>query len=129
MHNAHWHGNTMLHNGHRADQLPLVPGTAVSVDMDVREPGTWLAHCHVNDHIEAGMQFLYHVAADKKVKEAKLDGAVRRYFVAAEEVMWDYAPLGECLSPLCAALNVVFNTVLFTHLCLVFMPLNYINPH
>lgn len=23
--------------------------------------GTWLFHCHVNDHITAGMQSLYHV--------------------------------------------------------------------
>ena len=32
-------------------------------DMKPDDAGTWLFHCHVNDHIIAGMQALYTVTA------------------------------------------------------------------
>jgi hephaestin len=32
-------------------------------DMVPDDVGTWLYHCHVNDHITAGMQALYTVTA------------------------------------------------------------------
>ena len=36
MHTSHWHGNTFLENGHRADQILLIPGSTHSVEMEVR---------------------------------------------------------------------------------------------
>ena len=54
MHTSHWHGNTFLMNGHRGDHVKMVPGTIVSLDFFPRSAGTWLYHCHVNDHIHAG---------------------------------------------------------------------------
>lgn len=47
IHNAHWHGNTFLNHGRRADQIKLIPGTAHSVLMAAAAPGTWMLHCHV----------------------------------------------------------------------------------
>lgn len=55
MHTAHWHGKTVLQGGHRTDVINLLPSTMVSVDMLADNPGTWLYHCHVTDHITAGM--------------------------------------------------------------------------
>jgi hephaestin len=61
-HSPHWHGNTVLMNGmNRTDSVQLVPGAMVNVDMVPDDPGTWLFHCHVNDHILAGMQTRYEV--------------------------------------------------------------------
>jgi manganese oxidase len=61
LHTPHWHGNTVLVTGMRTDSLSLLPGSMVVADMVPDDVGTWLYHCHVNDHITAGMQALYTV--------------------------------------------------------------------
>lgn len=61
IHTPHWHGNTVLDEGHRVDVLNLLPATHTTVDMQPDNPGTWMYHCHVNDHIEAGMMAYYTV--------------------------------------------------------------------
>jgi FtsP/CotA-like multicopper oxidase with cupredoxin domain len=61
LHTPHWHGNTVLMTGMRTDMLELLPGTMRVADMVPDDVGTWLFHCHVNDHITAGMQALYTV--------------------------------------------------------------------
>lgn len=55
LHTPHWHGNTLTSDGHRVDVLNLLPATHATVDMAPDNPGVWMYHCHVNDHIEAGM--------------------------------------------------------------------------
>ena len=61
LHTPHWHGHTGLINGHRTDVVELLPASMKTLDMVVNNPGTWMYHCHVNDHIAAGMTALYHV--------------------------------------------------------------------
>jgi hephaestin len=61
LHTPHWHGNTALVKGMRTDMLELLPGSMTVADMVPDDVGTWLYHCHVNDHITAGMQALYTV--------------------------------------------------------------------
>ena len=62
LHTPHWHGNTITTDmGMRTDTVPLMPGTMVQGDMNPDDPGTWLFHCHVNDHIIAGMLARYKV--------------------------------------------------------------------
>src|SRR5262249_39281416 len=61
LHTPHWHGNDATVNGMRTDVLSLLPGTMVTADMVPDDPGTWLFHCHVNDHIYAGMLSKYTV--------------------------------------------------------------------
>jgi len=56
LHTPHWHGNTVLINGMRTDVAELLPMSMKVADMIPDNPGTWLYHCHVNDHIVAGMQ-------------------------------------------------------------------------
>ena len=55
MHTAHWHGQTVIYNGNRTDVVELLPTSMKTVDMTAMNPGTWLYHCHVTDHITAGM--------------------------------------------------------------------------
>lgn len=33
----------------------MMPGQAISVDMDATKAGTWPMYCQVHDHMEAGM--------------------------------------------------------------------------
>lgn len=62
LHTPHWHGNTVLTvNGMRTDVVGLLPAMMVVADMVPDNIGTWLFHCHVNDHIKAGMIARYKV--------------------------------------------------------------------
>ena len=61
VHAPHWHGNTVLVNGMRTDVLNLnVMGMMVG-DMVPDDPGIWLFHCHIIDHLSNGMQTRYQV--------------------------------------------------------------------
>jgi FtsP/CotA-like multicopper oxidase with cupredoxin domain len=61
LHTPHWHGNDVVVGGMRMDVVSLLPGTMVTADMVPDDPGTWLFHCHVSDHIAAGMLTRYRV--------------------------------------------------------------------
>jgi hephaestin len=62
LHTPHWHGNTLLTmGGMRTDVLDVLPAQMVMADMTPDNIGTWLFHCHVNDHIKAGMIARYKV--------------------------------------------------------------------
>ena len=61
VHTVHWHGQTVLFNHMRTDTLSLGPMGMAVVDMVPDKEGTWLLHCHVNDHLSGGMQALFKV--------------------------------------------------------------------
>jgi len=61
LHTPHWHGNTGTWAGMRSDMIELLPASMKVFDMTPDADGTWLFHCHVNDHISAGMLALYTV--------------------------------------------------------------------
>jgi manganese oxidase len=61
LHTPHWHGNTVIANGMRMDTVSLLPAAMVVADMVPDDPGIWLFHCHVSDHINAGMLARYQV--------------------------------------------------------------------
>jgi FtsP/CotA-like multicopper oxidase with cupredoxin domain len=61
VHSPHWHGNTVIIGGMRTDMTQLLPGGMMTADMVPDDPGIWLFHCHVNDHILAGMLTRYEV--------------------------------------------------------------------
>lgn len=61
LHTPHWHGNDALVGGMRMDVVSLMPATMITADMVPDDPGVWLFHCHVNDHLTAGMVTRYHV--------------------------------------------------------------------
>jgi hephaestin len=61
LHTPHWHGNTVVANGMRADVVSLLPAQMITADMTPDDPGIWLFHCHVSDHILAGMMARYQV--------------------------------------------------------------------
>ncbi len=61
LHTPHWHGQTLLMNGMRTDMVELLPMSMKVLDMYPDNVGTWLYHCHVNDHISAGMLALFTV--------------------------------------------------------------------
>jgi FtsP/CotA-like multicopper oxidase with cupredoxin domain len=62
LHTPHWHGNDVVVGGMRMDVVDLLPASMVVADMVPDDPGTWLFHCHVADHIAAGMLTRYRVS-------------------------------------------------------------------
>lgn len=61
VHTPHWHGNVVLHDGKRTDVVPLMQAQMETVDMVPDNPGIWMFHCHIDDHMDAGMATLYKV--------------------------------------------------------------------
>jgi FtsP/CotA-like multicopper oxidase with cupredoxin domain len=60
-HTPHWHGNTVLVAGRRTDVLSLAPAQMITADMVPDDPGIWLFHCHVSEHMAGGMAARYQV--------------------------------------------------------------------
>lgn len=54
---------------HRGDVYDLFPGTFQTIDLVAENPGTWLLHCHVADHIHAGMETTYTINKSGVVPE------------------------------------------------------------
>lgn len=70
LHTPHWHGNTVLLRGQRLDVVSLMPAQTLVADMKPDNPGIWMFHCHVDDHVSAGMTARYEVLP-KKTKVAQ----------------------------------------------------------
>ncbi|MBS1852896.1 MAG: multicopper oxidase domain-containing protein [Acidobacteria bacterium] len=59
LHTPHWHGKTVDYVGRHTDVVELLPATMAVADMVADNPGSWMYHCHVSDHMEAGMMAIY----------------------------------------------------------------------
>ncbi|NXK18724.1 HEPH protein, partial [Arenaria interpres] len=95
VHTAYFHGETLNIRGHRSDVASLFPATFVTADMIPSNPGRWLLSCQINDHIQAGMGALYEVRpCSRQAPASTPEGRVRKYYIAAKEVQWDYGPSG-----------------------------------
>jgi FtsP/CotA-like multicopper oxidase with cupredoxin domain len=60
-HTPHWHGNTVIYRGHRTDVVPLAQAEMETADMVPDNPGIWMYHCHVDEHMVMGMMTRYKV--------------------------------------------------------------------
>jgi FtsP/CotA-like multicopper oxidase with cupredoxin domain len=60
-HAPHWHGNVVTIHEMRTDVASLTAMEMVVADMVPDDPGTWLFHCHVSDHLRMGMEAKYTV--------------------------------------------------------------------
>ncbi len=69
-HPIHFHGQRFLilsTNGVKNDNLVwkdttlIQKGDTVEILVDMENPGTWMAHCHIAEHLEAGMMFSFKV--------------------------------------------------------------------
>lgn len=55
-HTAHWHGLRVIEDGkRRTDNIELLPASMKVADMVADNPGSWLLHCHVTEHMAEGM--------------------------------------------------------------------------
>ncbi|XP_036824839.1 ceruloplasmin-like [Oncorhynchus mykiss] len=63
IHTAYFHGCSIDHKlsgrSYRTVMFHLSSATFQTVKMKPQYPGSWLLHCHVTDHIMAGMETIY----------------------------------------------------------------------
>jgi|SRR5215831_2154193 len=55
LHTPHWHGEVVSDLARHMDVVDLLPASTLTVDMVADNVGVWMFHCHVADHMEAGM--------------------------------------------------------------------------
>jgi hypothetical protein len=60
-HVFHTHGHRWVANGLLTDTLLIGPSMATSFDFVPNNPGKWLYHCHVTDHMMGGMVGIYEI--------------------------------------------------------------------
>jgi len=68
LHTPHWHGERLTDGSRNLDVVSLLPASTVSVDMIADNPGTWMFHCHVADHMESGMMAWYTIYEPHKAE-------------------------------------------------------------
>ncbi len=54
-HSAHWHGLRAVEEGRHTDVVELLPASMKIADTLADNPGSWLLHCHVAEHMANGM--------------------------------------------------------------------------
>jgi hephaestin len=67
-HTVHWHANTVLLDRSSVDVVPLNAAEMHTTDMIAQSPGTWMVHCHVENHLALGMYGHYRVEPAKKTR-------------------------------------------------------------
>ena len=43
------------------DTVLLPVGTTIDILLELSNPGRWMAHCHIAEHLETGMKFVFSV--------------------------------------------------------------------
>jgi len=80
-HSIHLHGQRFLvlsedgiptSNFVWKDTVNIPTGSTIDILLDVTNPGEWMAHCHIAEHLEAGMMFSFNVTDNKNEKEVKI---------------------------------------------------------
>lgn len=96
IHSPSFHGHTVQISSHRRDTALLLPATFLTAYMTAWNPGTWLLNCMKSDFFDKGMSALFRVSPCKnKVTMPTVSGSrTKIYYLAADEVMWDYGPSG-----------------------------------
>src|SRR5258708_1041664 len=57
----HWQGNVVTVDKPHTDIFSILPAQFVTADMVPDRVGTWMFHCHIDEHMEGGMMAMYQV--------------------------------------------------------------------
>ncbi|XP_040125872.2 ceruloplasmin isoform X2 [Ictidomys tridecemlineatus] len=96
VHAAYFHGQALTNKNYRVDTIHLFPATLFDAFMVAQNPGEWMLSCQNLNHLKAGLQAFFQVHNCRKPSsEDNIRGKhVRHYYIAAEEIIWNYAPSG-----------------------------------
>ncbi|GFY46394.1 ceruloplasmin, partial [Trichonephila inaurata madagascariensis] len=97
VHTASFGGHVVRWNGHKTDDVSLLPAKFTTSYMVARRQGVWPLRCEVGSHGHSGMETFFRVHPCNNTRpdeQEALKGKLREVFIAAEEIEWDYAPYG-----------------------------------
>uniref|UniRef100_A0A8C8Z8S5 Ceruloplasmin n=1 Tax=Prolemur simus TaxID=1328070 RepID=A0A8C8Z8S5_PROSS len=96
VHAAFFHGQTLTNKNYRIDTINLFPATLFDALMVAQSPGEWMLSCQNLNHLKAGLQAFFQVQDCNKSpsKVGIPEKQIRHYYIAAEEIIWNYAPSG-----------------------------------
>ncbi|XP_039194071.1 ferroxidase HEPHL1, partial [Crotalus tigris] len=94
VHSVHFFDHVLINRGCRTDVISLFPATFVTARMVAQNIGKWLVNCEVNHHMPDGMSGLYSIKSCGQNITPSWSGHKRKYFIAAERILWDYGPGG-----------------------------------
>ncbi|XP_029314616.1 LOW QUALITY PROTEIN: coagulation factor V [Cottoperca gobio] len=97
---VHMNGQVLQQNGHKVSSVGLISGSSATASMVALHTGRWMLSSHTMKHMEAGMHGFVDVKKCDGFNEPyrRMTIEQRRhsrewtYYIAAEEVVWDYAP-------------------------------------
>uniref|UniRef100_A0A8C5N8D4 ferroxidase n=1 Tax=Gouania willdenowi TaxID=441366 RepID=A0A8C5N8D4_GOUWI len=97
---VHMNGQVLTQAGHRVSSVGLISGSTATASMVAIHTGRWLLSSHTIKHMEVGMHAFVDVKKcdNFKAPRRRLTIAQKReskewkYYIAAEEIEWDYAP-------------------------------------
>uniref|UniRef100_G3P3P6 Coagulation factor V n=1 Tax=Gasterosteus aculeatus aculeatus TaxID=481459 RepID=G3P3P6_GASAC len=97
---VHMNGQVLRQTGHKVSSVGLISGSTATAGMVALHAGRWLLSSHTVKHMEAGMHGFVDVkqcdgfkAPKRRMTVAeKRHSKVWTYYIAAEEITWDYAP-------------------------------------
>ncbi|XP_056145397.1 coagulation factor V [Lampris incognitus] len=98
---VHMNGQVLLQTGHKVSSVGLISGTTATASVTAIHPGRWLLSSQVGGHLQAGMYGFVDVKkcegcdAPKRrlTMQQKHECKEWTYYIAAEEIIWNYAPL------------------------------------
>nr|XP_046260880.1 coagulation factor V [Scatophagus argus] len=97
---VHMNGQVLQQNGHKVSSVGLISGSSATASMVPLHTGQWLLSSHTVRHMEAGMHGFFDVKKcdDFEAPRRRMTIEQKRhsrewiYYIAAEEIVWDYAP-------------------------------------
>ena len=94
LHTAAFEGHAVLYDGETGGIVPLLPSSMTSVDT-VMKAGHWSLFDATSNHYRYGSRVQFKVSGDKEIAPDVAEEKIARYFVAADELEWNYAPEGQ----------------------------------
>uniref|UniRef100_A0A8D0GD40 ferroxidase n=1 Tax=Sphenodon punctatus TaxID=8508 RepID=A0A8D0GD40_SPHPU len=96
----HFNGQVLEQKHHKVSSVSLVGGSSTTANMTVSQKGRWLISSLIQKHLQAGVRGYLNIqeCAGKEMFKKRLSFKEMRmikdweYFIAAEEITWDYAP-------------------------------------
>ncbi|XP_056244470.1 coagulation factor V isoform X1 [Seriola aureovittata] len=97
---VHMHGQVLQQTGHKVSTVGLISGSTATASMVALYAGRWLLSSHTNKHMAAGMHGFvdvekcggFEAPLRRMTIKQKQQSTEWTYFIAAEEIVWDYAP-------------------------------------
>ncbi|MBN3318452.1 FA5V protein, partial [Atractosteus spatula] len=97
---VHFNGQVLQQRGHKLSTINLISSSCTSVNMTAMHAGVWLLSSKIYKHLEAGMHgYLEVQSCESKAPitrrltvQQKRQSSEWVYYIAAEEIIWDYAP-------------------------------------